>query len=169
MQDSKIKEDLSISYITAVSANAGIAFDIQRHDDDSTDGILKKKIQLENGGNYLAMLRVQLKATSSKSQYKEYEDEITYRLKVKNYNELCEKGSSLIILALLILPEDEEKWVKWSAKELLMKGTMYWKIFLNKNLSENSGTVTVRFDKKNVINSDTLNNILIKTAKKELS
>lgn len=38
------KEDIHISYLSAVCASASISFDLQRHDDDSTDGIMKKLI-----------------------------------------------------------------------------------------------------------------------------
>ena len=41
MHSSSKKEDISISYISALCADAGISYDIQRHDDDSTDGIIK--------------------------------------------------------------------------------------------------------------------------------
>lgn len=49
MHITQIKEDISISYISALCAYAGIAYEIVRHDADSTDGILKKRILL--GGN----------------------------------------------------------------------------------------------------------------------
>lgn len=39
---SQAKEDLSISFICALCANAGIDYEICRHDQDSTDGIIKK-------------------------------------------------------------------------------------------------------------------------------
>ena len=39
MQITQIKEDISISYISALCAYAGIAYEIVRHDADSTDGI----------------------------------------------------------------------------------------------------------------------------------
>ena len=39
-------EDIHISYISALCASAGISYDIQRHDDDSTDGVIKKTITL---------------------------------------------------------------------------------------------------------------------------
>lgn len=38
------KEDIHISYLSAVCASASISFDLQRHDNDSTDGIMKKLI-----------------------------------------------------------------------------------------------------------------------------
>lgn len=44
MQVTKIKEDISISYILALFFWAGIAYEIIRHDDDGTDGTLRKRI-----------------------------------------------------------------------------------------------------------------------------
>jgi predicted small metal-binding protein len=38
-------EDLQISYISALCASVGIDYDIQGHDADSTDAIIKKKIE----------------------------------------------------------------------------------------------------------------------------
>lgn len=67
MDISHIKEELSINYIATVAAIAGIDYDIIRHDEDSTDGLLKKQMILSNGGKFNASLRVQLKCTSSTS------------------------------------------------------------------------------------------------------
>lgn len=63
------KEDIHISYLSAVCASASISFDLQRHDNDSTDGIMKKLITLDDGTKYMSSLRIQLKCTSSVSQY----------------------------------------------------------------------------------------------------
>lgn len=161
------KEDLHISYITALCSVAGISYDIQRHDDDSTDGIIKKRIMLPDGGFYDSQLRIQLKSTSSESQYTDNGNYISYKLKVKNYNDLCTPSTTPIILALLILPEDESEWVKWSAEELLIKGCMYWADFSAQEQSNNVGTVTVRLEKDNVINQESLLSILDKIAKEE--
>ena len=160
MHSSSIKEDLSISYISAISSYAGIAYDTQRHDSDSTDGILKKIIELSDGRKYNASLRVQLKATSSTSQYEDCGDHVKYQLKVKNYNDLCQRSTTPIILGVLILPEDENDWVKWSKEELLIKGVMYWAEFSGQNKSSNKGTITIEIDKKHVVNSDTLQTLL---------
>ena len=59
MQVSKRKEDISISYISALCAYAGIAYEIVRHDDDSTDGILRKRILLDGHRKFDAELRIQ--------------------------------------------------------------------------------------------------------------
>ena len=168
MQITQIKEDISISYISALCASAGISYDIIRHDDDSTDGILKKQIFREDGCRYNAELRVQLKCTSSTSQYTDNGNTITYRLKAKNYNDLCSLSTTPIILGLLVLPEDRNEWVKWSPEELLLKGCMYWASFSGQSESENTGTVSISIDKANVINNFTLCDILDKIAREEL-
>lgn len=167
MHITKAKEDLSISYISTLCASSGIAYEIHRHDDDSTDGELKKRINLGNGCLFDAQLRVQLKCTSSYSQYTDKGEYITYKLNAKNYNDLCTPSTTTIILGLLVLPEDEKEWVKWSEQELLLKGCMYWANFSGNPISKNLSTVSVDLSKKHVINGETLQELLEKIAKEE--
>lgn len=167
MLTSNDKEDIHISYLLSVCASANISLDLQRHDSDSTDGIIKKTIELDNGEKYMSSLRIQLKCTSSASQFTDKGNQIQYKLKVKNYNDLCTKCTTPIILGLLVLPENEKDWVKWSEKELLINGCMYWADFSTKLPSENKNSITVNIDKNNLINKDTLLEILRKIAKEE--
>ncbi|WP_446898855.1 DUF4365 domain-containing protein [Clostridium sp. LBM24168] len=167
MEISQIKEELSINYIATVAAIAGIDYDIIRHDEDSTDGLLKKQMFPSNGGIFCASLRVQLKCTSSHSQYSDDGDTISYQLKAKNYNDLCAPGTIPIILGLLIIPENEKEWTKWSKEELMIKGCMYWLSLAGKDETANKANVTVKIDKHNVINSETLLQIFNKIAEEE--
>lgn len=167
MQETQRKEDLSISYISALCAYGGIAYETVRHDDDSTDGTLRKRIALDNNRKFDAELRIQLKCTSSISQYADKEDYMIYKLRAKNYNDLCLESTTPIILGLLVLPEDETAWLSWTPEELLIRGTMYWAEFTSQVSKDNSGIVSVKIDKKNVINADTLNKILEKIAREE--
>lgn len=167
MQFTQNKEDISISYISALCACASIDYDIIRHDDDSTDGILKKIIILDNGKKFNSQLRIQLKCTSSVSQYKDNGDSFTYKLKSKNYNDLCTSSTMPVILGLLILPQDESLWINWTTEELIMKGCMYWAEFSNEDPSNNGSTVSVTINKNNVINVDSLQYILKRIAEEE--
>ena len=167
MDMSQQKEDISISYISALCASAGISYDVQQHDDDSTDAIIKRRIVFDDGSFYDAQMRIQLKCTSSVSQYTNQPEVISYKLKVKNYNDLCTPSTMPIILGLLVLPEDETEWVSWSKEELLIKGCMYWNSFLGCVKSDNQSTVTVQIPKCNLINQDSLNFLLEKIAKEE--
>ena len=167
MQTTQIKEDISISYISALCAYAGISYEIIRHDDDSTDGILRKRIFLDRGRKFEAGLRIQLKCTSSLSQYTDNGDTIIYKLKAKNYNDLCLQSTTPIILGLLILPEDKEQWINWTKEELLIRGCMYWADFSLEAELSNKETVNVTISKKHVINAESLQKILERIAKEE--
>ena len=114
-----------------------------------------------------AELRIQLKCTSALSQYTDRGDVLAYKLKVKNYNDLCLPSTTPIILGLLVLPENEKEWLSWSKEELLIKGCMYWTEFSGSSESENAGSVTITIDKRQVLNVETLNQILEKIAREE--
>ena len=167
MNEKIIKEELSICYISAIAANAGIDYETLRHDDDSTDGLIKKWIGLPNAEPIHSLLRVQLKSTSSESMYTEDAKEIRYSLKVKNYNDLRQRSTTPIILCLLILPSKRQEWLHWSKDELLLRGCMYWTSLAGKESSFNKESVIVTFDKKHVVNSDTLQELLEKIAREE--
>ncbi len=167
MRDSRVKEDISISYISALCAYAGIAYDIIRHDDNSTDGILRKCVFLDGNRKYDAELRIQLKSTSSPSQYTDNGSTLTYKLKVKNYNDLCLPSTTPIILGLLVLPEDEKLWIDCTEEELLIRGCMYWAEFSGKIESDNTDRVSVKIDKDHIINAESLQKILELIAKEE--
>ncbi len=167
MHTTQQMEDLHISYIAALCAASGVSYDIQRHDDDSTDGIIKKRIILGEGLFCDSSVRIQLKSTASASQYEDKGDHIRYRLRVKNYNDLCMRATTPIILGLLILPEDDSEWVRWSTEELLIKGCMYWAEFSGEEKEDKDSSVYVRIPKENIFNRETMLNILEKIAKEE--
>lgn len=55
----------------------------------------------------------------------------------------------------------------WSEEELLIKWCMYWAEFSGSSESENTSSITVSIDKKQVLNVETLNQILEKIAREE--
>lgn len=167
MSNTAAMEDLHISYVSALCASLDISYDTLRHDSDSTDGIIKKRIILDNGTMFDASLRIQLKCTASKSLYSDDGEFITYKLKSKNFNDLCTAATTPIILGLLILPDSVDKCVCWTPEELVIKGCMYWKSFSAENTTGNSDTVSVKIDKRNVLNKENLQIILEQIAKEE--
>ena len=164
MDESRKKEELSIAYLSALCAAGGISFDLQRHDDDSTDAIIKKLITLADGRKCESIIRVQLKSTSSSSQYHEDQTTVTYSLKVKNYNDLRLRATTPLILALFILPENKSEWIKWTEEELLLKGRMYWAEFSKAPETKNTEKVSIKIEKNNCVNSDELLKLLKKVA-----
>ena len=168
MDDSKKKEQLSIAYISAVCAKAGVLFNTSKNDEDSMDATLSLNLILDDGSTYSSRIAVQLKSTSSLTQYSEDNNHIRYKLAVKNYNDLCRRSSFPQFLFLLILPEDEGLWLKWSEEELILRGRMYWQHFEPGNKTDNSDRVTVTLPKRNAISIDSIVELMKMVAMEEI-
>lgn len=168
MDDSKKKEQISVAYISTICAMAGILFEQQKRDEDSTDASLSLDVKLDDEVFFNSYIRVQLKSTSSVNLYSEDENSICYKLKVKNYNDLCARTTTPMLLMLLILPEEKDLWVNWSEEELLIRGRMYWQHFPTGNYSNNSESVTVTIPKTNIINDSSIVELMRKVAMEEL-
>lgn len=164
MDKGKIKEDLSICYLKTIATINGIALERIEHDEDSIDVVIKKLIYLHNGGKFNSQISVQLKTTSSVSQYNIGNTEISYLLKAKNYNDLCAPASMPSMLALLILPENEDEWIAWNPEELMIKGKMFWVSFQGNEETKNVGNITVKIPKENVLNVTTISTLIEKVA-----
>ena len=154
------KEDLSISYLRAIAAQAKVTLEVNRRDGDSKDVDLRKQTVTDTGEPFVAEFSVQLKATSSKSIYSETSNSIKYQLPAKNFNDLCRRGTNIIILCLLILPENELEWVNQSPDELVLKRCMYWLSLQGESETTNSATVTVDIPKTNIMSADKLNDMI---------
>ncbi len=167
MTEERIKEDLSGCYLKAIAAINGIAFEFFHHDEDSIDGALHKVVILPERKVNVS-IGVQLKATSSGSLYSITGNEISYKLKAKNYNDLCIDASSPNILALLVLPSDSSDWVHWSIDELMIRGKMFWACFQGNEKTKNTGTITVKVPTKHVLSVNTINDLMVMAAREGL-
>lgn len=167
MDKPHIMEELSMNYLATVAAANGISLSREHHDEDSTDCILKNDIRRSDGELYNVTLRVQLKSAYSTSSYNETEENIMYKLKVKNYNDLCRRGTSPIMLCLLLLPEDMDVWTKWSLEDLRINGRMYWASFIGQPESKNSNSINVCLEKSHFVSPQTLQDIFVKLAEEE--
>ena len=142
----------------------GIALEQFQHDEDSIDVVIKKVIELECGSKFNAQISIQLKSTSSTSQYTMGEQVITYRLKVKNYNDLCAASAMPSMLVLFILPEDTNAWINWNEEELMLRGQMFWLSLQNEVRSNNLDSVSIKIPKANRLNKDSIEGLLYKVA-----
>ena len=168
MDLNKKKEEVQLSCMMALCASQGIDLEIMRHDSDSTDMLIKKLIETREG-RYNAQLRIQLKATSSISQYRDAADRIEYKLKAKNYNDLCTLATTPAILVLMILPNEEKEWIKWTLEDILIKCRMYYRSFEGCEKTGNTDSIQVKIPKANYINGEVLQKLLVKVATGELS
>lgn len=160
MIDTKRKEELSKSYLNAICAYVGIAFEEQFHDDDSIDAIIKKQIMRTDGLKFNAIIGVQLKSTSQ--NVIEDEHSIHYCLTMKNYNDLRGPASTPLILCVLFLPSDESQWLTHSVDELIIRKCMYWISLYNAPPLPNQENITIKIPKQNTVTPQSIFTLLQK-------
>lgn len=162
MIETSRKEDLSKSYLQALCAVKEIAMEINTHDDDSIDFILKKMLTLNSGKPFNAAIGVQLK--SSSSNYTETGSFYSWPLKIKNYRDLRMDSTIKSYLFLLILPRNEDEWIMQNIESLTIKKCMFWLDLKEMPDSENIETVTLHFPKTNIVTPEFLDNTLYDVA-----
>jgi hypothetical protein len=150
------KEQFSRAYVKALAAVTGFAWSVPSVDDDSVDLILSKK-----GGNGTCLsprLEPQLKCTSDPAPT---EPEFSFSLKMKNYNELRLKRVMVPrILVVVFVPTELNDWLKHSETELAMRRCAYWFSLRGMPVSTNAISQTVRMQKSQTFNVDSLDQIM---------
>lgn len=166
MIKSRMLEDLSIAYLSAIAAQASVDFQTSKHDEDSVDGLLKKEILLDDGTTFRSSIHVQLKSTASSNYYTIDETTVTYKLKRKNYDDLRKAGSNFILLFLLILPEESEKpWVECTNEELLLHGRMFWCSLRNEPEATQKDRVPIKVPKDQFLDPTKLDELMFRVSK----
>ena len=160
MLDTVAMEDLHIAFLSAICSKVCIRFDKITHDETSVDGYLRKKYKYNNGQEVDVSIEVQLKSTCSESQYTERSDYIIYKLKAKNYNDMCMRRNIPLYLGLLILPCNQDEWLNCGDEDLLLKGRMYLESFAGCDMTNNRESKNVSIPKKKLLTPEYLDNIM---------
>ena len=157
MIDTKRKEELSISYLTAICAYAAAGMEIHKHDDDGYDGSIRKIIKLKEY-DFNSQIEFQLKSTSTRLHADN--NFIHYNLKVKNYHDLIRPGTCASFLFLLVLPEEEDDWLTVTPQNLILRKCMYWLSLKEHDETSNENTIVVNIPKSNFLTSEKIIELL---------
>ena len=163
MTDEKRKEKISLSYLKTICAIQGITVNENTDDEDGIDVSLSKVIKLSSCIPYNAKIDVQLK--SSSNGYTEQKNHYAYPLKIKNYNDLRADAAVKSYLFFLVLPSDEQEWVKHSVEELVVKKCMFWVDLANMPETNNTSSITIHVPKANAVSPEALEGLLRSTIK----
>ncbi len=165
LSDNRRREELSFSYLNAVSAAKGIACQREGHDAHDVDATIKKWVKRPSDNREIKVSAgIQLKSTSK--QLTETETTIHYPLDQDNLNDLRLDAIPPSYVALLVLPRDEREWLRLTVDELCIRKCMYIKSLKEEFLeNDNKYGTTIVFDKKeDLLTADKLNSILIEIA-----
>lgn len=117
-------EELSKTYLFAVSAACGYAVAHWSQDQDCIDATLGAPGVL--GGGHFAdpKLDVQLKSTSNPALLRD--EHVALQLPRKQYERLARRSFAPKLLVVLVLPVDEPTWVEVTAEHLLLRRCAYF-------------------------------------------
>ena len=155
------KEALSRVYVKALAARAGYLTSEPKPDRDSID------LRIQAGGPRRPGLDLQLKATT---QFSEPRDGfLRFQLSIKNYRDLRDETQTPRLLVVLELPKDESQWMTVTDEELMLRRRAYW-LNLQKNHGEvdNQSAVTVRIPEQNVLDVETMQDLMEKSSTGEI-
>ena len=148
MPDNFMKQELSRSYVHAVTSRARHDLTIAQVDYRGIDGTIENP--LLRGVN-----RVDFQLKSA-TDYEFRGTDIIYDLRVEDYNRLIQDRDIPRVLILFVMPDDEAEWLAQSPAELCLRRCAYWKSLMGENFSSNRSTVRVSVPQANVFNQDGL-------------
>ena len=155
------KEGLSLVYTKALAVRAGYLVSVPEPDRDSID------LRIQAGGAHRPALDLQLKATTSIGE--PCDGSLSFRLSIKNYDDLRIETQTPRLLVVLELPNDDARWMTVTMEELILRRRAYWL-----NLQRDHGeitdreTVTVHIPKQNVLDVETLRELMERSRAGEL-
>jgi hypothetical protein len=148
LHDDDVESALSIAYVHAIAAHAGYTCgEPPGPDRDSVD------IQIAAGGAMRPKLDLQLKATTLLA---DAGDSFSYKLKIKNYNDLRIETQTPRLLVVLDLPRNREEWLRVTVEELIIRRAAYWISLRGRPNVDNSASVTIRLPKQNIFDVSAL-------------
>jgi Domain of unknown function (DUF4365) len=149
---------MCLAHIYAMAGAAQIAFSADVHD-YGVDGTFR--VIRQRGRNRVPSgipLDYQAKATVD---WKFDGDEVVYDLNARAYNNIVERApeETTLILILLCLPPEFEKWHETTAENTTLRNCCYWWVGSGE-LTENSGSRTIRIPRSNLLRPSILLNLL---------
>jgi len=160
-----IEESLSRAYVQAVAGRAGVIISRPEYDygvDGEFNHIESRKstksIAGQISGNRKFQSKVpvyfQLKASIDWTVDNQF---VHYKLDVENYNDLVdhEQYGGYLVLILLCLDPDSQKWLELTEEQLLMRKCCYWD-YLTGPKSNNRNKVTISIPRTQLLTPQAL-------------
>lgn len=145
------KEQMSLAFIHAVAAHAGLLYERYSEDLTGVDGVLKPV------GSPYPLIEFQAKATS---QDIVGQDGIRFELKVDQHNALVGNHRATRVLVVVRLPNDPADWISYRPDELRLACNGWWRSLRDEDESRNQTSVSIRIAPGDVFDADGLNRIL---------
>ena len=146
------KAALSVLYARALATRAGFSTSVPEPDRDSVD------LSIHAGGLRRPSLDLQLKATIGLGEPQA--GVLSFRLSIKNYNDLRISTQTPRLLVVLELPPDESQWMTVTPEALVLRRRAYWLSLDGHDEVPGQQSVTVRIPEHNVFDVQALRTLM---------
>jgi hypothetical protein len=157
-------EELSIAYVSAIAAHAGIKVENVSRKDHGTDVTFKRLRKRKIDGRYSDMNSIIIPCQVKSARAPEWrenknKDFIVYDLRAKNYNDIV--TSTFGFLILMCLPASVEQWLQQDDECLrLYKCCYYWRPGDGDDETDNKYTKTIYIPREQLFTADILAGIV---------
>jgi hypothetical protein len=155
------QEALSLAFIHALTAKAGVNLSLGDRHDYGVDGQFRP-VQVRDGRHVNSgfNLDFQLKATTA-WELDTHTDSIIYDLEAKTYNDLAGRDPEAegIVLIVLCLPPNTDHWLEANHEFLMLKNCCYW-YRIDGELTNNTTTKRIYIPRANLLTAEEVRKIL---------
>lgn len=160
-------EDMSEAYVRALCACNGFSVDRPNRDNDGYDIVVGcTNFVCENSKVRSPYIHVQLKSSYSNITVNQ-DNSISYKLEVKNYNQLISNRAIPLILIVFHMYENENSWIEQTADWLKITKCAYWISLKNAQATENKTSITIKIPGENLLTKESLFEIMRKVSMEE--
>lgn len=162
--ESARSEELSIAYVSAIAAHAGIKVEFVTRKDYGTDVTFKRLRKRKIDGHYSDVGGISIPCQVKSACHPEWQVNydkgiVTYDLRAKNYNDLV--GSTYGFLVLMCLPSSIDQWLKQDDECLrLYRCSYYWIPGPDDEETPNKRTKTIHIPLNQLFTVDALTDIV---------
>lgn len=151
------KEQFSIAYVHAIATAAGVAATRPTVDDDSVD------LYLSARGGRSPKIEAQLKCTENETRL--IGGELSFPLPIKNYEDLRRETMTPRILIVVIVPEEETRWLEQSGERMILQKAGWWcSLHGLPDVPPEQQTVSVRVPSENLFTVEALRRMIRQAA-----
>lgn len=142
------QEALSRTYVQAIAAQAGLIYGTHEHDYGIDVSLRATKTRGSRRLDAGIVLDLQLKSTTQANVSATH---VSYDLEVKTYDDLRDPEARCPrILVVLVLPDEEARWLSQSEEELIVRNCAYWLSLANWAPTTSKATVRVPIPRVNI-------------------
>lgn len=155
--ETHIQEKLSLAYVKAIAAQAGVNFVETGGNDYGVDAFIQKVIQLENGKLVTNGYPMQCQIKASSVCIVEEQD-VVFDVKADAYNKLI-AAEKAVLLIVFRMPKGKLDWLSSDEDALKISNCCYWYI-VDGLETKNSEQKRIRIPRVQQFNEESINTLL---------